>query len=95
MQDTGRINLRQSELRPATNIFFRETSGDYNWDWHNASRRQFLIVIKGKMEIVVGDGSQRQFGPGDVLLAEDTTGRGHISRAVDKQPRTSIFVTLD
>ena len=30
-----------------------------------------------------------------ILLAEDTTGRGHISRAVDDQPRASIFITLD
>jgi hypothetical protein len=30
-----------------------------------------------------------------VLLAEDTTGRGHISRALDSEPRRSIFVALD
>ncbi|MGD8368234.1 MAG: hypothetical protein PVG78_11355 [Desulfobacterales bacterium] len=27
-------------------------------------------------------------------LFEDTAGRGHRSRAVDRQPRKSIFVTL-
>ncbi|MBI2329308.1 MAG: hypothetical protein HYU85_06715 [Chloroflexi bacterium] len=94
-QDTGRIDLRQSELMKATNVFFRETSVDYQWDWHNASRRQFLIVLGGMIEIEIGDGGRRQFGPGEVILAEDTTGRGHISRAVNNQPRTSVFVTLD
>jgi len=43
----------------------------------------------------VGDGSKRLIGPGEVLLAEDTTGRGHISRAVGGRPRRSILVTLD
>ena len=86
---------RRSELKKATGILFRETSGEYNLDWHNAPRRQFIIMLEGQVEIIIGDGTKRQFGPGDILLAEDTTGQGHISRAVNKQPRTSIFVTLD
>ena len=86
---------RRSELMKATGIVFRETGGEYNLDWHNAPRRQFIIVLEGEVEIVVSDGTERQFGPGDILLAEDTTGRGHISRAVNNKPRKSIFVTLD
>jgi len=50
-------------------------------------------MLEGEVEI--GDGSKRRFGPGDILLAEDTSGRGHISRSLRNQPRTSIFVTLD
>jgi hypothetical protein len=30
-----------------------------------------------------------------VFLAEDTTGQGHISRAVDGKIRHSMFITLD
>ena len=86
---------RQSELMKATGIIFRETTGEYNLDWHNAPRRQFVITLKGEVEIVVGDGTKRQFRSGDIMLAEDTTGRGHISRAVNDQPRISLFVTLD
>ncbi len=86
---------RLSEPVKATGIIFRETSGEYNLDWHNAPRRQFVINLEGSVEIVLGDGSSRILGPGDILLAEDTTGRGHISRAVNNQPRKSIFVTLD
>jgi len=85
---------KKSELISATGIIFRETSGDYNRDWHPAPRRQYVINLEGSVELVVGDGTTRILGPGDILLAEDTTGRGHISRAVDNQPRKSIFVTL-
>ena len=94
LEDTGRVE-RRSELRKATGILFRETGGDYDLDWHNAPRRQFVITLEGQVEIIVGDGSKRLFGPGDIFLAEDTTGRGHISRAVNDQTRISIFVTLD
>ena len=86
---------RRSELKKATGIVFREMSGEYNQSWHNAPRRQFIIYLEGKVEIIIGDGTRRQFGPGDILLAEDITGRGHISRAVNNKPMTSIFVTLD
>jgi len=91
----SRSSDRRSELRKATGIIFRETSGEYDLDWHNAPRRQFVINLEGAVEIVIGDGTSRILGPGDILLAEDTTGRGHISRAVNNQPRKSIFVTLD
>lgn len=84
-----------SELQPASGIIFRHTDADYDYAWHTAPRRQYVIMLDGSVEIEVGDGEVRRFGPGDVLLLEDTTGRGHWSRAIDGQPRRSIFVALD
>ena len=43
----------------------------------------------------MGDGTKRRMGPGSILLAEDTTGQGHISRNVGGEPRTCLFVHLD
>ena len=43
----------------------------------------------------MGDGTRKVIGPGEILLAEDTTGQGHISRAVDGKVRHNVFVTLD
>jgi hypothetical protein len=51
--------------------------------WHTVARRQYLVLLSGEMEIEVGDGSKRILHPGDVMLAEDTTGRGHITRGVE------------
>lgn len=84
-----------SKLEGATGILFRETEGDYNFDFHNAPRRQYVINLDAAVEIEVGDGTKRVLGPGEILLAEDTTGRGHISRSADGKPRRSLFVTLD
>ena len=84
-----------SKLQDATGVVFRETDGDYDFDFHNAPRRQYVINLDAAVELEVGDGTKRILGPGEVLLAEDTTGRGHRSRAVESRPRRSIFVTLD
>jgi hypothetical protein len=90
--DIGRI----SEWLPVTGLALRETGPDYDFSWHNAPRRQYVVMLSGgRVEIEVGDGSKRSFGPGDILLAEDTTGRGHISRAVDAQTRLSLFIALE
>lgn len=94
LEDKGNIGMLSKSL-PATGILFRETGKDYNYGWHNTPCRQFVIMLEGAVEIEVSDGTTRRFGPGDILQAEDTTGRGHISRAIANQPRKSIFVTLD
>ena len=94
LQDLGPIGA-MSKLIEATGLVLRETGPDYDLDFHNAPRRQFVVMLSGgRVEIEVGDGTKRRLGPGDILLAEDTTGRGHISRAVNEQPRVSIFITL-
>jgi hypothetical protein len=94
LKDSGKAGFL-SELTKATGVLFRETGGDYNYDFHTAPRRQYVVNLEGEVEIEVGDGSKRILRAGDVLLAEDTTGQGHISRAVAGKPRKSLFITLD
>jgi hypothetical protein len=79
---------------PVKSLIFRETTGDYSLDFHNAPRRQFVVNLRGSVEIETGLGEKRVLGAGDILLAEDTSGRGHISRAVDGEPRESLFIPL-
>ena len=94
LKDAGKIGF-MSERMKATGIVFRETGGDYNYEFHTAPRRQYVINLEGEVEIEVGDGTKRTLRSGDILLAEDTTGQGHISRAVAGKPRKSLFITLD
>jgi hypothetical protein len=44
---------------------------------HSAPQRQFLILLEGSAAIQTTDGAIRHFHTGDVLLAEDTTCKGH------------------
>ena len=42
-----------------------------------------------------GDGEKRVIGAGEVILAEDVTGKGHLSKAVSGEIRHSIFEPID
>ena len=94
LTDLGAVG-RISELWPGAGVQFREVDGDYAIDFHRAPRRQLVVNLTGSVEIEVGDGSSRLLGPGSILLAEDTTGHGHVSRNVGNEPRTCLFVHLD
>lgn len=95
VRDLGELGAT-SERIPTTGLIVRESGPDYPLTWHNAPQRQYVVMLSGgRMQIEVGDGSKREFGPGDILLAEDTSGRGHISRAMDQEPRVALFLTLD
>jgi len=84
-----------SRRLPATGIIFRETSGDYDLDWHTAPRRQYIVNLDAGVEITASDGERRTIGAGEVLLVEDVTGKGHLSKAVAGQVRHSIFIPID
>ena len=75
-------------------VIFSETGKDYNLDYHNAPRRQYVVNLRGSVEIETGLGEKRLLRAGDILLAEDTTGRGHISRSVNDEPRECLFIPL-
>jgi quercetin dioxygenase-like cupin family protein len=80
--------------QPASAIVFRVAPAGYVLDWHCAPRRQYSISLSGTAEIQVGDGTVVRLGPGDVVLAEDLTGRGHLTRVVGDQPRVYAIVPL-
>jgi quercetin dioxygenase-like cupin family protein len=81
-------------IQNATGITFRVAPPGYVLTWHCAPRRQYTITLSGEAEIEVGDGTVKRIGPGDVVLAEDLTGQGHITRVVGQQPRFSVVVPL-
>jgi hypothetical protein len=83
-----------SEMWPTKGVIFRKVKGDYNLGFHNAPRRQFVVNLTGSVDIEIGDGTVKRLGPGDILLAEDTTGRGHKSSNVAGEPRTCLFLPL-
>ncbi|CAM9736719.1 unnamed protein product [Scytosiphon promiscuus] len=83
-----------SQLIPAAGIKFRETPGDYDFDFHCAPARQFVVSLDAEVDIEVTDGTRNIFPAGTVMLAEDTWGKGHRSRAVDGKSRKSLFIVI-
>jgi quercetin dioxygenase-like cupin family protein len=78
----------------ATQITFREWPAGRFLDWHPAPQRQFVIVLQGRLEIGLPDGSTHVFGPGDARLVEDTTGKGHTTRVVSPEPVVTATIPL-
>jgi hypothetical protein len=90
-----RRGSRLSKRLPVTGIIFRVTPGEHDIDWHTAPRRQYIINLDAGVEITASDGESRKIGAVEVLLVEDITGKGHLSKAIDGKLRHSIFVALD
>ena len=87
----GRLSARL----PATGIIFREVAPDYDLDWHPAPRRQYIINLDAGVQITASDGEARRIGAGEVILVEDTWGKGHLSKAIEGKVRHCIFVPLE
>ena len=60
-------------------------------DWHPSPDPQYLIVLQGFAEVEVSDGELRQFGPGSVILMEDT-GIGHTTRTVGSENHIGLMI---
>ena len=83
-----------AELIAGTGIIIRRFEAKRSNPWHHAPGRYAVFTLSGAVDIEIGDGTVRRFGPGDVLIAEDTSGQGHGTREVGPEPRVSIFVPL-
>ena len=88
------VSTEVSEMAKVPGVQFRRQAPNYFEDWHTAPRRQYVITLSGRGEIELSDGKKISLYPGRILLLEDLTGKGHISRGVGTQDRISILVPL-
>jgi hypothetical protein len=75
-------------------LFFREVDPSYDWDFHTAPQRQYIVLLEGEIEIETSLHQKKIFRTGDILLVEDTTGKGHKTRNLQPLKRRSLFITL-
>lgn len=93
MNDAGNIGAL-SEIQPVKGVIFREVEPTYDYDFHNAPQKQYIILLDGGIEIETSLGETRKFDEGEILLVEDTTGKGHRTKNLKPEKRRSIFITL-
>ena len=74
-------------------VRFVELPEGYDHDWHNAPKRQLVIMLSGVVEVRTSDNQTRRWSAGDVLLADDVRGKGHQTRAIDG-PVRMVYVPL-
>lgn len=70
-------SLNTTALTKADSSVFLELPAGWHGDWHATPVRQWLILMSGCCEFEVGDGERFICKAGDVVLLEDTSGRGH------------------
>ena len=84
----------RSKADDAATVTFEESASGSSLSWHNAPERQYVVTLSGTLEFETRVGERFTIAPGDVLLADDTTGGGHRWRLVDDQPWRRVYVAL-
>jgi len=72
-------------------VFFCIPAG-WHGDWHPSPAHQYFVQTTGLLEVTVGDGEVRILAPGAVVLLEDLTGRGHLTRVLGDDDVSGVFV---
>ena len=93
-EETPRGGIKVSKQLPATAIIFVEGAGTNLVPLHPAPWRQFVINLNAELEVIASDGERRVIGAGEVVLVEDTTGKGHITKVLGDKLGL-IFVRID
>jgi quercetin dioxygenase-like cupin family protein len=79
---------------PVTTVSFQETASGGSFAWHDAPVRQLVITLSGTLDFETRGGDHFTLHPGDILLAEDTSGGGHKWSLVDEAPWRRVYVVL-
>ena len=94
---TGGIEgtLLASRLGDVKNAMILALKAGRTEAYHIAPRRQIMFCLRGIAEITAGDGEKRQILPGQFMLLEDTSGKGHITHAVSSDDHVALAFPLD
>jgi len=63
-------------------------------DWHTAPRKQFGFVIQGESDITASDGQVLRLAPGNIILIDDTSGKGHITASAGDEDHVVLMVPV-
>jgi len=92
--DAARNGLEVSDVIKVSGLQFARTAPGWVRDWHVAERHQYIVTLSGRGEIELAGGRKIPLEPGSVILAEDSTGRGHISRTIGTEDRIALNIQL-
>ncbi|MBK6732130.1 MAG: hypothetical protein IPG60_14655 [Bacteroidetes bacterium] len=93
LRNEGDIGFLSARI-PVKELIFRKVKSGYDYDFHTAPQKQYIILLDGEIEIETSLGEKRTFKGGEILLLEDTEGKGHKTRNIQNIERKSIFITL-
>ena len=53
-----------------------------------------IAVFAGQMSVTVSNGEERQLARGDMMLAQDFTGQGHMTRFLGQEACNYLLITM-
>jgi hypothetical protein len=92
---TGELTDLMSPSLLCTSTAFRETYLEGSSNWHTDPVRQLVITLSGSLEFVSRTGESFVLRPGNILLAEETTGTGHSWKLIGSDPWRRVYIVLD
>jgi len=88
------IGGEQSKTSAVSGMEFRRFPPGWMNDWHTAPKRQYVITLSGRSEVEMTGGKKFVNNPGSVVLAEDLTGKGHITRTFGSEDWISVAIPV-
>ncbi len=89
---TLRAGLDESTPLKVSGAQFMRWPPGYVWDWHAPTQRQYVITVSGRGEVELAGGQKILLNPGQIVLAEDVTGKGHITRSIGTEDLVLLLV---
>lgn len=67
------------------------------WDkaFHATPRKQFCVMLRGRLKVSATDGETIDSCPGDVLLVNDAASKGHLSTIQGDESAAFMFVGFE
>jgi len=99
--DQGQEMVRLSTVQPVEGMQWRRSPVGYRSAVHCTTDPQWVLILSGKMEIGLPDGTSRTFTAGEHFFSNDTLPEGsefdpsihgHWSRQVGDEPLVTLFV---
>lgn len=91
----GMPDMRSSARMPASTFQMIATSPSAIADgWHPTPRRQFVLFLRGSLDIQTSDGETRRFESGMMLFVEDTSGKGHLNQKIGDDDLLLGFIAV-
>ena len=59
--------------------------------WHNVPTRQMVLVLAGTLEVITTENQTKRWGAGEVFVADDVAGKGHLTEVVEGPARVAFI----
>jgi hypothetical protein len=87
------VSVAPLPVTKMTYVEYPEDREEITPGWHPTPHpRHFMMSVVGGFEITTTSGDTRRFGPGDWVLCDDLTGKGHITRGL---PGRRVNLVID